>query len=433
MSNIDPYLLVRAAGLYLPIVIGCAACAIRRPERPHVTGAFLAFVWNVPAIAALHVVAGAMGWWHFDAIGGLFLGMPVDLWLAWALLWGPVAFICFRTAPLWIVIAIGLALDLVLMPAALPVVRLGANWIVGEVAGLSLCLAPSQLLARWTAADRRLPARAFLQVIAFGGLVAWLLPAIAIEASGTAWRNPFDLSSPVLSMMVQLLAAPAILGLSAVQEFVARGGGTPIPYDPPRRIVTTGAYAYVANPMQLSAMLLLLGLGLMLGNIWIAAAGVMAHIYSAGIANWDEDEDLRARFGDAWTHYRVAVRKWWPRCRPWYRNEAPTATLFVSEECGMCSEVGNWYRRRGARGLAIVAAEDHPGGGLTRITYESTDGTYRATGIAAIARALEHIHAGWAFTGFVLRLPILSSVIQLIVDASGGQPRAIRARASRST
>ena len=91
----------------------------------------------------------------------------------------------------------------------------------------------------------------------------------------------------------------------------------------------------------------------------------------------------------------------------------------------MCSEVARWYRQHGARGLAIVAAEDHPRGRLTRITYESIDGSYRASGIHAIARALEHIHLGWAFAGFALRLPLVSNVVQLIVDASGGQPRLV--------
>ena len=94
----------------------------------------------------------------------------------------------------------------------------------------------------------------------------------------------------------------------------------------------------------------------------------------------------------------------------------------------MCSEVARWYRQHGVRGLAIVAAEDHPRGGLTRITYESSDGSHRATGIHAIGRALEHIHIGWAFAGFALRLPIVSNAVQLIVDASGGQPRVTSAR-----
>ena len=88
-----------------------------------------------------------------------------------------------------------------------------------------------------------------------------------------------------------------MLGLSAVQEFVTRGRGTPIPFDPPRHIVTTGVYAYVANPMQLSAVLFLFLLAVIVGNVmgrvrgpdrarrtrWASPAGM-------------RDEDLRAAF-----------------------------------------------------------------------------------------------------------------------------------------
>ena len=73
----------------------------------------------------------------------------------------------------------------------------------------------------------------------------------------------------------------------------------------------------------------------------------------------------------------------------------------------MCSEVGWWFRRRGARGLEIVPAETHPSRALTRITYESSDGAYSASGIEAVARALEHVHIGWAFIACVLRLPVV--------------------------
>src|SRR5262249_45070837 len=81
--------------------------------------------------------------------------------------------------------------------------------------------------------------------------------------------------------------------------------------------VTSGVYAYIANPMQLSGVALLVVLGLALQNIWVVAAGVTAHIYSLGLAGWDEGEDLRRRFGDDWTTYRRAVRRWVPRVRPW--------------------------------------------------------------------------------------------------------------------
>ena len=76
------------------------------------------------------------------------------------------------------------------------------------------------------------------------------------------------------------------------------------------------------------------------------------------------------------------------------------------------------------RGLAIVPAEECQVP-LMRITYQSTDGTYTASGIIAIARALEHIHLGWAVAGFAMRMPVVSNLIQLITDASGGGPRRV--------
>jgi protein-S-isoprenylcysteine O-methyltransferase Ste14 len=433
VNAVDPYVAVRTGGLYLPIILGALAWSMRRPSRRALVGAFVSLAWALPALFSLHVVAINAGWWLFDASGGVLMGMPVDLWLGWAILWGPVASIVFPRMPLPAIAIIVVAIDLVLMPAAFPVVRLGEDWLLGEAVAIVSCLLPALLLARWTANDRHLAGRAMLQVIAFSALIALVLPAAIIAVSGSTWRNPFEWPTSVVSVMIQLLALPAILGLSAVQEFVTRGGGTPIPYDPPRHIVTSGVYAYVANPMQLSAALLLIAIGAVINNVFVGAAGIMSIIYSAGIAHWDEDVDLRQRFGGDWATYRRGVRRWVPRWRPWYQDEAPVATLYVAEECGMCREVASWYRARGVRGLAIMPAEDHPRGGLTRITYESTDGRYRATGINALGRALEHIHFGWAFTGIVMRLPVVAGIIQLIVDASGGEPRLVPRKPSSQT
>ena len=48
-----------------------------------------------------------------------------------------------------------------------------------------------------------------------------------------------------------------------------------------------------------------------------------------------------------------------------------------------------------------------------------------AAAAAAIARALEHIHFGWALVGFALRLPIVCALAHLLADASGAAPRTI--------
>jgi protein-S-isoprenylcysteine O-methyltransferase Ste14 len=422
---IDPYLLVRAGAIYLASVLTGAAWLWRRPQRRSATGALLGAIWNVPAVLLLNVLAVRFGLWRFDAHGGLLLGVPVDLLLSWSVLWGAVPALAFPSLPLTAITALALAVDLVLMPAASPVVRLGPLWLVGEAACLALAFVPGQLLARWTMRGERLPERAVLQMLAFSSLMVFLLPAIAIEGSGSAWLNPLTMPRWRLSLALQALALPALLGLTAVQEFVTRGGGTPVPFDPPRRLVTTGVYAYVANPMQLSAVMLLIVIGIVVRNAWVAAAGVMAHIYSLGLAGWDEDEDLRQRFGGDWIAYRRAVRRWIPRLRPWSRPDQRPARLFVAESCGMCSEVAQWFARRNIRGLVVVAAETHPSRALRRITYEPADGSRAASGVEAIARALEHIHLGWALVAFALRLPIVGPLAQLVADASGAEPRSI--------
>ena len=425
MTGVDPSLLVRAAAVYLCAALTLVVCAWRRPTRLVAAGAALAGVWNLSAVLALHVAARRFDWWQYHAEGGLLLGMPVDLYLAWVWLWGVLPALAFRTLPLPIVLGLALGFDLVLMPAAAPVVTLGPQWLAGEALGLLGGLLPAQLLARWTMRGARLRGRALLQVVAFTGLLLFVLPAAIVDGSGSAWTNP--LSRPVwqLGLFAQLMAAAAAIGLSAVQEFATRGGGTPVPFDPPRRLVTTGVYAYVRNPMQLSAALVLLLLGAILGNAWVAAAGLMAHIYAVGLAGWDEDEDLRRRFGDDWTTYRQGVRRWIPRWRPWHRSGAPPAKLYVSDSCDMCRQVGGWFVRHGAAGLVIRPAERHPSRALTRIAYEPADGARTSTGVEAIARALEHVHLGWASVGGLLRLPAVRPMAQLLVDASGGGPRPI--------
>jgi protein-S-isoprenylcysteine O-methyltransferase Ste14 len=425
MISANPYLIVRAGSVYIAATLTLVLWLWRRPPRCVIDGALLACLWNLPVVLALHVVASRIGWWQFDARGGLLLGMPVDLYLSWVWLWGFVPAVGLTSLRLPLVFGLALAFDFLLMPAAAPVLRLGPAWLFGEIVGLLLGFLPGQILARWTANGVHLPRRAVMQVMSFTGLLLFVLPVVVIEGSGTAWLNPATRPMWQIAILAQVLAFPVLIGLTAVQEFVERGGGTPIPFDPPQRLVTTGIYSYVRNPMQLSAVVLLLMLGLILHNAWVSVAAVMAHFYSVGLAGWDEGEDLRHRFGNAWTAYRLSVWPWLPRWRPWHQAEHAVSQLFVSERCDMCREVGEWFARSGARGLSIVPAESHASGRLTRITYEPSDGARPAVGIEAIARALEHIHFGWALLGFLLRLPLFHQMFQLLADASGGEARRI--------
>jgi hypothetical protein len=146
-------------------------------------------------------------------------------------------------------------------------------------------------------------------------------------------------------------------------------------------------------------------------------------VFATGLAGRNEADDLVERFGAEWREYRRGVSAWIPRFRPWHARTAPPARLYVAGGCEVCQDVGGWFARRGTRALQILPAETHPSLRLTRIRYESAGDARAASGVEAIARALEHVHVGWALAGALARLPVVRPIVQLIVDASGGGPR----------
>ena len=79
--------LVRAGLMLGPFLIGLGIWLARRPGLRERTGILFAFLWNTVGLLATNAVAIQVGWWSFDAEGGLFLGVPVDLLLGWSLLW----------------------------------------------------------------------------------------------------------------------------------------------------------------------------------------------------------------------------------------------------------------------------------------------------------------------------------------------------------
>ena len=421
----DRAFVVRALALYLPIALALLAWRVRRPSHRAAAGGLLASLWNFVALLAVNVAAIRAGWWHFDPTGARFYGVPVDLLLGWTVLWGIAApLVATRVSVATLGIA-ALAADLALMPLCEPVLRLGERWLVGELVAVVFALIPGVLLARWTAEDRRLPARATLQLLCFAALVVGVLPATILTQTGGSWMALTSDAPRAILLQLQIAAIPALLGVSALQEFVERGRGTPLPFDSPRRLVTTGPYAYVANPMQLSTAVLLVVWGVVLQSGWVGLAGVMSFVYSAGLARMDEGVDLEQRFGEEWKSYRREVRNWIPRWRPAH----PPARLYVSMSCGRCSTIARWFATSGAQSLEVVPDELHPKRDLRRVTYEMVeDDSIRAEGVAALARAVEHINFAWAMLGFFVRLPLVRDMLQLLADVSGGDEQIIPRR-----
>ena len=101
-------------------------------------------------------------------------------------------------------------------------------------------------------------------------------------------------------------------------EFAVRGRGTPAPFDPPRRLVITGLYRWVRNPMYIGLGIMLIGEALLMPQIWreMAALIVVLWIAVTVIVVRKEERDLRRLFGADYEAYCRKVPRWIPRATP---------------------------------------------------------------------------------------------------------------------
>jgi protein-S-isoprenylcysteine O-methyltransferase Ste14 len=421
----------RLGALYLPLLAALILALARPRSRRRFAACLLGFLWTISALLLLQLLNLRMNWWSFPVVETGIRGMPLELYAGWIVLWGILPTLAFpRLRLAWVAAAMA-GFDVIAMPLCSTVVHLNKNWLLGEAAAIVLVLLPGLCLARWTLQDTHLPLRAALQVATSGMLFLFMIPeAVFALRAGYNWTPLLAMAVWQRQLALMLFMLLALPGVGAVMEFAQRGLGTPIPYDPPKRLVTSGIYRYVANPMQLSCTLVMLLWAAILRNPWLVLAPVASVVYSAGIARWDERQDLAARFGAPWREYRSEVHDWLPRLIP-YRQGA-SARLYIATTCTPCSQLQRWIESQSPCGMEILPAESLQGP-IVRITYDPCDGSPAVSGIRAVGRALEHLNLASALAGIALRLPGAWQLVQLLMDVSGFGPRVLPNRSACRT
>ena len=107
-----------------------------------------------------------------------------------------------------------------------------------------------------------------------------------------------------------------VLYLWCAWDFVRKGKGTPAPIDAPRKLVVSGPYRYVRNPMYVAVLCMI--------------AAQVLHYFSKAVVVYFfsifaafhlfvllyEEPHLRAVFGEEYQDYCRRVSRWLPRIRP---------------------------------------------------------------------------------------------------------------------
>lgn len=366
---------------------------LRETDQRTKIGGLFAFLYGAPVIFVTHSLAIHFEWWRYGWDALMLNGIPADILIGGAILFGPGLFFAFpNVGPLMICLPIIIGLHATLFSSLEPLVYAGPNWFLGVVFVFVTAHIPAIYLAKWTAEDRRLPMRCALLAIMTGGIIFAILPSLIMQAMGGEWGL---LERPVWSTTVAavLLGLVSVIGLAANQMLCMQGGGTPIPLDPTKRLVRSGIYAYVSNPMQLSAALCWVVLGLYLQNAWVVAAAGMAWIFVQGMVRWHHRHDLLKRFPEGWPEYRENVPEWIPRWKPWVPS--PAHFTVRSTDAVLAKPLNC------ATGLNIEIREGEA-------TYQPAGEPRQFHGFEARLFALTHINFAWAITAHAVLIIVLA-------------------------
>ena len=137
------------------------------------------------------------------------------------------------------------------------------------------------------------------------------------------WISGWRLAPPLVGFVgfrvlgALLMAAGLPVFLDCFARFALQGLGTPAPIAPPERLVVTGLYRHVRNPIYVAVTSLIVGQALFFGDVRLLEYGLVVwaffHVWVLAI----EEPGLRAEFGAEYRDFCAHVRRWIPRLLPW--------------------------------------------------------------------------------------------------------------------
>ncbi len=115
----------------------------------------------------------------------------------------------------------------------------------------------------------------------------------------------------ILGVMLIIVGAPGVVDSFA--RFALEGLGTPAPIAPPQKLVVTGLYRYVRNPIYIAVVAVVFGQALLFGDsrlLWYGALlWLFFHVWVVVI----EEPLLKQTFGTEYESFRTDVPRWIPR------------------------------------------------------------------------------------------------------------------------
>jgi protein-S-isoprenylcysteine O-methyltransferase Ste14 len=127
---------------------------------------------------------------------------------------------------------------------------------------------------------------------------------------------PEFISKPLeIALSLPFLIIGSFLWLWSAGKFI-RTKGTPVPINPPPKLVTDGLYAYSRNPMMTGLFMVMVGIGIFCGSITLTFIMTPLFVLMSILEfKYIEEPELKKRFGQAYTEYKEKTPIIIPRIR----------------------------------------------------------------------------------------------------------------------
>lgn len=133
--------------------------------------------------------------------------------------------------------------------------------------------------------------------------------------------QPLNWSDWQIYLVIILLVLGLSLAVWTMRLFAKIGKGTPAPWDPPTKLVITGPYCYMRNPMLTGVWLLLTAEAIYFQSLgiflWLVIFIIMNLVYFPLF----EEPNLRRRFGKDYENYCHHVPRYFPRVIGWRQSK----------------------------------------------------------------------------------------------------------------
>ncbi len=278
--------------------------------------------------ALLWLVPESRGWFVPPAFASAWLGAlavaDVVLYAGGSLAAALVCMLAPRAAPIAAALVAGITGYALLLALGLSVVS-GTGWL-GTIA-MTLSMLASVLCLVLVAAGHgvsrvfresrpraaaALALRSAMQAAVFWTVLLliapWTLHVLERRAGVPTW----DVPPLARALGVGLFGAASVLGVRTGLQMAFAGRGTPLPTASATRLVSSGVYGVVRNPMAIAGLTQGAAVALVLGSPSTLTYVVLGGLTWEALVRPLEEHDLRVRFGAAYDEYCARVRCWVP-------------------------------------------------------------------------------------------------------------------------